>query len=413
MVATSSRILAGIGRFTNNYPKLSKTLRVGMIAAVGAAGGAADRAASFNRFDVHPESLGLSIPGAMLAAILTERSMSRRIKLATMEVGNLGSSDRERWMIKDVDVQYGDQKTMQTYAISENYGEGGCATVRLALNLSQGSRPEIIKLAKYVGDKEFTERFVAEAHMLMKFNHPNVVTCYGMGELNGVPFISMEFVAGSSLADYLIKFSRIHPLEATRVMIEVANVFKAVHQAGIVHRDIKPDNILVSRNGVIKVLDFGIAKDTTSEKKMTQAGAVFGTPEYMAPEQHFGGPVDARTDIYALGLLYYNLLTGEPPFPCQTNLATGSSESYGEYIKRNFRAITNSEIPDIASAIPHFKQEGMEEVIYNMREIFKRALASDKERRHFNVDQFVADLKVVEASIVRAGLTPTSWQVGE
>lgn len=413
MVATSSRILAGIGRFTQNHPTASKALRVGMIATAGLAGGVADRAASFNRFDVHPESLGFSIPGAMLAAILTERSLSRRIKLATMEVGNLGSSDRERWMIKDVEVQYGDQTTTQTYAISENYGEGGCATVRLALNLTQGSRPEIIKLAKYVGDREFTERFVAEANMLMKFNHPNVVTCYGRGELSGTPFISMEFVAGSSLADYLVKFTRIHPLEATRVMIEVASVFKAVHQAGIVHRDIKPDNVLVSRNGVIKVLDFGIAKDTTSQKNMTQAGAIFGTPEYMAPEQHFGGAIDARTDIYALALLYYTLLTGQPPFPCAVNLATGSSESYGEYIKRNFRAINNAEIPDIAAAIPHFNLEGMEEVVANMRAILQRALAAEKEHRHFNVDQFVADLKVIEAAIIRAGLTPTSWKVGQ
>ncbi|MFA6170166.1 MAG: serine/threonine-protein kinase [Candidatus Margulisiibacteriota bacterium] len=412
MVATSSRVLAGIGRFTQSYPKLSKAMKVGMIAAAGVAAGAADRAASFNRFDVHPESLALSVSGGLAAALLAMRSMRRQIKLATMEVGNINASDRERWMIKDIEIKFNGRKIVQTYLISEAYGEGGCATVRLAVNLSQGNRLEIFKLAKYL-DKESRDRFIRESEMLMRFNHSNVVTCFGQGELSGIPFYSMEFVGGASLADLLGKFKQVHPLEATRMMIEIAEVFKAVHQVGIYHRDIKPDNILLARNGTIKLIDFGIAKDTKAEHRMTQTGAVFGTPEYMAPEQHFPhmGPVDNRTDIYALGVLYYNLLTGQPPFPSSVNLATGTEESYGEYIHRYIDAITNSKIPDVAPLVPELNRRVMRDVLGNLRGVLQKALMYKKQERYLNVDQFIADLKVVESSIERANVTPMPGSV--
>jgi serine/threonine-protein kinase len=173
-------------------------------------------------------------------------------------------------------------------------------------------------------DKSFVERFRREAQSAANLNHPNVVSLYDYGSDDGAYYIVMEYIEGKSLGDMVTEGGPLLPERAAEIAADVAAALERAHSSGLVHRDIKPTNIMVTRTGQTKVTDFGIARalgQSTEQTQMTQTGMVIGTAAYLSPEQAQGNPVDARSDVYSLGCVLYEMLTGKPPFAGETPLA--------------------------------------------------------------------------------------------
>jgi len=206
------------------------------------------------------------------------------------------------------------------YLLRGLIGQGGMADVELALD-NVLDREIAVKMlhSRYATDPDFLARFRREAQAAASLNHPNIVAVYDTGEDQGRPFIVMEFVSGESLRDYLRR-GAVPPQRAAEMVGDAAAGLHYAHERGLVHRDIKPGNILVSDEGTVKVADFGIARAVSADT-VTQTAAVFGTAAYVAPEQAQGEPVDRRTDVYALGCVLYEALAGRPPFSAESAVA--------------------------------------------------------------------------------------------
>ncbi|MCB9545779.1 MAG: serine/threonine protein kinase [Myxococcales bacterium] len=207
------------------------------------------------------------------------------------------------------------------YRIDRRIGVGGMGTVYLGTHVRVGQRVAVKVLhERYAGDRALTQRFENEALTYARVSHPNLVALHDFGRTpDGCYFMVLEYCPGTALARLVRRHERLDPTLVVEVIIQVAQGLGAAHAAGIVHRDLKPENVMLVEAGPgryhVKLLDFGIAKRLDDDgPRLTQAGMVFGTPEYMAPEQARGERVDGRSDIYALGCLLYELLTGDPPF---------------------------------------------------------------------------------------------------
>ncbi|MGZ6727573.1 MAG: protein kinase domain-containing protein [Gaiellaceae bacterium] len=204
------------------------------------------------------------------------------------------------------------------YRIERPLGHGGMASVYLGRD-TELERPVAIKLLaeNLAGDDEFRRRFVREARLAARLSDPNIVSVYDAGENDGRPYIVMEHVDGETFAELLARRGRLAPDEASELAAQAASGLAHAHQAGLVHRDIKPQNLILRRDGTVKIADFGIARaaETTS---ITMAGTVLGTAAYLAPEQAMGEEVTAAADVYSLGAVLYELLTGRPPFEFET-----------------------------------------------------------------------------------------------
>jgi len=203
------------------------------------------------------------------------------------------------------------------YSEVELIGSGGMAQVYRARHdgLDRSVALKVLS-SKYVGDPEFSERFSREARTVARLDHSNVVTVYDVGEIAaGRPFFSMEWIDGVTLREMMGK--GIAPSRAVEIALQICDALEYFHEKGIVHRDIKPGNILLSKNGMVKVADFGLTGDTDERGKdsvLTKESSSIGTPAYMAPEQFGGfGVVDGRADIYALGAIIYEMFTGDIP----------------------------------------------------------------------------------------------------
>ena len=168
-------------------------------------------------------------------------------------------------------------------------------------------------------------RMRREVTTARRISHPNVVRIHDIGESGGVLFLSMEFVAGPSLLDMLSRYGRLPPRQIRELFGQICDGLEAAHAQGVIHRDLKPGNILTDEQQRVKIIDFGIAR-TTHAEGMTSTGVILGTPEYMAPEQVRGGIVDARTDVYALGAVLYHALCGRPPFSGATPIAVSLAQ---------------------------------------------------------------------------------------
>ena len=211
------------------------------------------------------------------------------------------------------------------YRIERTLGHGGMATVYLAQD-EELRRPVAVKvLAEHVAsDETLRRRFLREARLAARLSHPNIVQVYDVGEAEGRLFLVMEYVSGRTLAGS----GKLPPAEAVQLMLQACAGLQHAHEAGLVHRDVKPGNLLVREDGVLKIADFGIAQ-APDATRLTQVGMVLGTAAYLAPEQGAGENVTAAADIYSLGAVLYELLTGRPPFEFESLAELGTKQRSG------------------------------------------------------------------------------------
>ncbi|MCC6750338.1 MAG: serine/threonine protein kinase [Deltaproteobacteria bacterium] len=209
------------------------------------------------------------------------------------------------------------------FQVERTLGRGGMGAVYLATDRQMGEQVALKVIARNLSDDPAAaERFRREASSARKVTHPNVIRIHDLGEAEGLLFLSMEYFPGLTLAELLSRRRHL-PLDETRALVgQICDALAAAHQAGVIHRDLKPQNVLVNERGELRVIDFGLAK-ASFFAGMTATGLILGTPEYMAPEQVRGQPMDARTDVYALGAMTYHLLCGRPPFVADSPIAVG------------------------------------------------------------------------------------------
>ena len=214
------------------------------------------------------------------------------------------------------------------YTVLQKLGEGGMGTVFLAEQISMGRKVALKFLqGSYATDDEFIARFRREARLAASLNHRNIVTIHDFDQSDDdTLFIAMEYLEGDKLSNIIRRDSPLSISLAVRLGIQVAEGLEAAHGAGVIHRDLKPDNIVVMGEAggeTIKVMDFGIARlrEVGAADRLTRADIIIGTPAYMAPEQVEGAEVSERTDIYALGIVLYEMLSGSVPFKASTPAA--------------------------------------------------------------------------------------------
>ena len=208
------------------------------------------------------------------------------------------------------------------YKILEEVGTGGMAVVYKAQDILL-DRIVAVKIlhAKYGDDHDFVVRFRQEAQAAAKLSHPNIVNIYDVGYDENVHYIVMEYVRGETLKEYIEKHGHLPINTSIQITFDIGEALENAHKNGIVHCDIKPHNILVTETGRIKVADFGIARAVNSSATNKDDHAVLGSVHYFSPEQASGGPVDERTDIYSLGVVMYEMMTGVVPFEGETAIS--------------------------------------------------------------------------------------------
>ena len=263
------------------------------------------------------------------------------------------------------------------YKIIERIGAGGMGVVYKALNMPL-DRTVALKILPWTlkgGDPIYRERFSREAKAAAKVRHPNVVIVFRTGRIGEHSFIESEFVEGQNLRILIEQEGRLPPDDAVLILRDAAEGLAAVHQNGLVHRDVKPGNILIDADGKAKIADFGLVRAEGDDSSLTVLGGVLGSPYYMSPEQCEGKTVDLRSDIYSLGVTFYHMLTGAPPFCAGTALAI-------------LRQHIDQEIPSASTIVTGLPDWACT--------ILERMLAKKPEDRYENCQQLLNDLPVGE-----------------
>lgn len=209
------------------------------------------------------------------------------------------------------------------YRVLKEIGSGGMAKVYLAQREREDGVPVAIKVmhAPPGADREWAARFQRETATLTQFDHPNIVRVHQVGQSGGAGFMVMEYLDHGDLTTWIRQ--GLQPQDALRILRALALALGYAHERGIIHRDVKPDNVLFRADGTPVLTDFGIARPRRSHSRLTPVGMAIGTPRYMSPEQHRGQDVDARSDIYALGIILYEMLTRQVPFDGQDTMTIG------------------------------------------------------------------------------------------
>ena len=211
-------------------------------------------------------------------------------------------------------------KTVGKYRIVERLGRGGMGTVYKAIDETLDREVAIKVLNADLGDSDILKRFRAEAVTLARLNHPGIATLYELYRDDTELLMVMEFVRGETVHELSERMGALAPPQAAHLAMQVLDALSHAHRAGVVHRDLKPANLMITELGIVKVMDFGIARVLGTEH-FTQGGYMMGTPAYMAPEQVLGGDIDGRADLYAVGVVLYRLLSGQLPFSADTAIA--------------------------------------------------------------------------------------------
>jgi serine/threonine-protein kinase len=256
------------------------------------------------------------------------------------------------------------------YRLLEPLGRGGMASVYKAER-----RGEVYALKRplpaFLEEPEFLERFLREAEIGRTLHHPNIVRILERGEVEGVPFFTMELVPGETLQAHLHRLGPMDPRAATRIVVQIAEALDYAHSKGVVHRDLKPSNVMVLADGTAKVMDYGIARARRFQG-LTVTGSFLGSPEYVAPEAIEGRPTDGRSDLYSLGVLFYEALTGRRPFTADAAFTL-------------LRMHLTEPPPPPTSLRPGLSPE--------LEGIILRLLAKTPERRHAAAEDLVLELR--------------------
>ncbi len=271
------------------------------------------------------------------------------------------------------------------YRVVKQIGAGGMGEVYLAEDTKLDRRVALkILPAEFAEDKDRMSRFVREAKSASALNHPNIITIHEIGESNGTHFIATEFIDGKTLSEYA-KSNPLNFKSALKIAIQIGSALDEAHSAGIVHRDIKPDNVMIRENGLAKVLDFGIAKlsaplesdaeAATAIKSGTTPGMIIGTANYMSPEQAKGQTVDAGTDIFSFGVVLYEMLAGHLPFA-------------GESAMEMIGAILKDEPKLLPSDVPS-----------EITKIIGQCLQKDRTERYQTIKDVLIDLRDVKQDL--------------
>jgi serine/threonine protein kinase len=290
------------------------------------------------------------------------------------------------------------RKIKDEYEIIAELGSGGMATVYKATQKSL-NRPVAIKELKkaYHADGVIVQRFEREARLAASFQHENIVHIYDYGSRPEYSIV-MEYVDGTSLARMIREMGPLPTDVGVMVALQVANALEYAHTRGLIHRDIKPGNIMVKRNGEVKVMDFGIALIRDLEP-LTMPGTVVGTPSYMSPEQALGDPLDVRSDIFSLGIVLYEMFTGMKPFQDEKTSVITTKIVKGKFLSP--RSV-NSDIPRSIQRIirkclkkkPHKRYESMQELA---RALGKRIKGMDKPTSLKRISDYLVEANLVEA----------------
>src|SRR5213080_404360 len=276
------------------------------------------------------------------------------------------------------------------YRIQRKLGAGGMANVYLAEDQELGRRVAIkILNERHANDDQFVERFRREAQNAAALSHPNIVSIYDRGEAEGSYYIAMEYLDGRSLKELIVSRGPAPVGVAVEYARQILSALRFAHRHGIVHRDIKPHNVLVDGEGRVKVTDFGIARAGTSQ--MTETGSIVGTAQYLSPEQAKGGEVDPRSDLYSLGVVLYELLTGKTPFDGETPVEIAMKH---------------------LSTTPRPPSKLRPDVPRELDMVVMRALAKNPDERYQSADEMEADLeRVARGARVSAATVDSATQV--
>jgi eukaryotic-like serine/threonine-protein kinase len=276
------------------------------------------------------------------------------------------------------------------YRIVRKLGAGGMADVYLAEDQELGRRVAIKILdGRHANDAQFIERFRREAKNAAALNHPNIVSIYDRGEAEHTYYIAMEYLDGRTLKELIVGRGPAPVNVSVEYARQILSALRFAHRHGIVHRDIKPHNVLVDREGRVKVTDFGIARAGTSQ--MTEAGSIVGTAQYLSPEQARGTEVDQRSDLYSLGIVLYELLTGQTPFDGDTPVEIAMKH---------------------LSATPRPPSQIRRDVPRDLDMVVMRALAKDPSARYQSADEMEADLeRVLRGATLAAATTDSATQI--
>ena len=264
----------------------------------------------------------------------------------------------------------------ERYRLEEKIGSGGMSSVYRAFDPMLERWVAIKLMHRDIShDPDQLERFRREARTVAQLNHPHVVTVIDAGEDDGAPYIVFEYVEGETLKERIRRLGRLPVSEAVAYAIEIGRALDAAHASRLVHRDVKPQNVLIDRDGRAKVTDFGIARSLEAQG-LTATGRVLGTTDYVSPEQALGHEVTGQSDIYSLGIVVYEMLTGETPFKADTQVAVAM---------RHVR----DPLPDVQRRRP--------EISASLAAVVERATAKETQNRYQNVGDMVHDLEEVLA----------------
>jgi serine/threonine-protein kinase len=280
------------------------------------------------------------------------------------------------------------------YTIVSELGRGGMGVVYKAHEQSLNRYVAIKVLGEHLSeDDSYVERFVREAQSAAKLNHPNLVQIYAINEEDGKHYFVMEYVTGTSLQQIMRAEGTMEARRAARIILQTAAGLREAHNAGVVHRDIKPGNIMITEAGLVKIADFGLALMAGAGARLTATGMFMGTPGYLSPEQCLDNNIDHRTDIYSLGVTFFEMLTGSQPFTADSPLAL-------------LRQIIEVEPPDARELNPELDDE--------VRRILMRMMVKDRDQRYASCEELIADLQAYlegagtsseEVAAVAAGAT--------
>ena len=273
------------------------------------------------------------------------------------------------------------------YEILQLLGQGGMGAVYKARDIEL-ERLVALKLIRpdLASHPEILRRFKQELILAREVTHRNVIRIFDLGQAHGVRFITMEYVEGRDLRALLHEKGKLTPEEAVPIFVQIASALEAAHHAGVVHRDLKPQNILVDPGGRVYVMDFGVARSLETPG-MTQTGALMGTPEYMSPEQAKGQKVDARSDLFSLGIIFYETLSGVSPFKAETAMAT-------MFKRTKERAIP---VAQAASGVPVF-----------LSDVVSKCLEIDTQQRYQSAREIITDLEKWQSGVVRSAMNPAA-----